>query len=150
MVPPDGARRQRDGRYPSKGTGAAIPGRRRIKTPPSRPPPRTAMPDDSSQLVIPPSFVALYLPPGRLKPTLPLAELATRHELCEDMAQMLTETARNLEFQLGITPEDVLQRVGQGLRTEPLVVQGPEADWVLGRLAELLGWPLPAPAAPRP
>lgn len=94
---------------------------------------------DESQIEIPPSFVALYLPPGRIKPTLPRAELTARYELCEDMAQMLVDTARTLEFSLGITQDDVLQRVAQGLQGEGAVVSEAEAGWVITRLAELLG-----------
>lgn len=94
---------------------------------------------DESQIEIPPSFVALYVPPGRIKPTLPRSELTQRYELCEDMAQMLVDTARTLEFSLGITQADVLQRVAQGLQGEDAVVTEPEAGWVVTRLAELLG-----------
>jgi len=94
---------------------------------------------DESQIEIPPSFVALYVPPGRIKPTLARSELTQRYELCEDMAQMLVDTARTMEFSLGITQDDVLQRVGQGLRVEPAVVTEAEAGWVVTRLAELLG-----------
>lgn len=94
---------------------------------------------DESQIEIPPSFVALYVPPGRIKPTLPRTELAARYELCEDMAQMLVDTARTLEFSLGITQDDVLQRVAQGLQGDGAVVSEAEAGWVITRLAELLG-----------
>ena len=45
--------------------------------------------DESSQVLVPPAFVALYLAPGRLKPTRPAAEIAQRHEFCEDLAQSL-------------------------------------------------------------
>ena len=96
---------------------------------------------DESQIEIPPSFLALYVPPGRQKPSLPRDELAARYELCEDMAQMLTETARNMEFGLGIAEADVLSRCLQGLRVEPAVVNEAESVWVVRRLAELLDWP---------
>ncbi len=101
---------------------------------------------DESQIDIPQSFVALYLAPGRQKPSLQRAELAGRYELCEDMAQMLTETARQMEFSLGITEADVLARCLQGLRVEPAVVTKAESTWVITRLAELLNWPAPADA----
>ncbi len=90
---------------------------------------------------IPPSFMALYLAPGRQKPALLPAELAARYELCEDMAQMLTETARDMEFRLGITSADVLARCLQGLRVAPMAVTEAESAWVVRRLAELLDWP---------
>lgn len=103
---------------------------------------------DESQIEIPPSFLALYVAPGRQKPRLPRDELAARYELCEDMAQMLTETARNMEFGLGITEADVLARCLQGLRVEPAVVSEAESVWVVYRLAELLDWPAPEGGAP--
>ena len=106
---------------------------------------------DGNQTYIPPSFVALYLPPGKVKPTLPLRDLAARHELCEDMAQLLTEQAANQQFQLGITEDLTLERCLQGLLATPEVVSEPEARWVVCRLAELLHWPLPEWAeAPAP
>lgn len=104
------------------------------------------MADDTIPIEIPPSFLALYPPTGRQKAALLPAELAARYELCEDMAQMLTETARDMEFRLGITEADVLARCLQGLRAEPVVVNGAEAAWVLRRLAELLNWPAPGEA----
>jgi len=52
---------------------------------------------------------------------------------------MLVDTARTLEFSLGITQDDVLQRVAQGLRGDGAVVSEAEAGWVITRLAELLG-----------
>ena len=103
--------------------------------------------NSSSQIHIPPSFVALYLPPGKLKPSLAFDELAQRYELCEDMASLLTERAQEMLHGLGITEDDVLQRCLQGLQAEPAVVSAAEAFWVVCRLAELLGWGLPeAPA----
>ena len=96
---------------------------------------------DESQIEIPPSFLALYVAPGRQKPSLPRDELAARYELCEDMAQMLTETARSMEFGLGIAEADVLSRCLLGLRVEPVVVTEVESSWVVHRLAELLDWP---------
>lgn len=97
---------------------------------------------DDSQIVVPPSFVALFVPPGRLKPTLPREQIAERHELCEDLAQMLTETAQLKRFELGITEDDVLLRLHAGL-AEGGLVDAAEARWVTHRLAELLEWPQP-------
>ena len=59
-----------------------------------------------NQIEIPPSFIALYLTPGRDRPTAPHEEIFARYELCEDMACMLTEHARELAFD-----EDMEQRV---------------------------------------
>ena len=98
---------------------------------------------EDSQIVVPPSFVALFQPPGRSRPTAPRAHIAARHELCEDMAQMLTEPARTRLWELGVTEADVLQRMLRGLLVEPAVVDEAEARWVMRRLAELLDWPDP-------
>ncbi len=97
---------------------------------------------DDSQSQAPDSFVALFLRPGSHKPTLPRAEILQRYELCEDMAQMLTETARNQLMDLGVTEEDVLERVHTGLGASG-TVSAEEALWVVRRLAELLMWDLP-------
>lgn len=99
---------------------------------------------EDSQLLIPPSFIALYLPEGRIKPSLPRDEIAQRYELCEDMAQMLTETASTMLVTLGITEHDVLSRCRQGLLAEPAVVSAVEAGWVVSRLGELMNWPVQA------
>jgi hypothetical protein len=96
--------------------------------------------DDGYQINIPPSFVALFVRPGRQKPSEPRDVVAARYELCEDMAQMLTETAGNMLFSLGITERDVLERCRLGLAGEAAVVSAAEADWVVARLQELLGW----------
>lgn len=98
---------------------------------------------DEFQIHIPPSFMALYVPPGKIKPTIGLREMAARHELCEDMAQLLTEQAANLQFQTGITEDLALERCLQGLLATPDVVNELEARWVVCRLAELLNWPIP-------
>jgi len=95
-----------------------------------------------NQSDIPPSFVALFVPPGRIKPTEPREVVAARYELCEDMANMLTEHARNMQFSLGVTEADVLQRCHRGLTADGAVFSAPEAGWVIHRLAELLDWPM--------
>lgn len=102
----------------------------------------TAMTDDF-QIHIPPSFLALFVPPGQLKPTLGQRDMAARYELCEDLANLLTEQAANLQFNLGLTEDLVLQQCEAGLLKEPAVVSPMEARWVVCRLAELLHWPMP-------
>jgi len=96
---------------------------------------------DDSQIIVPGSFTALLVPPGRLRPTESREHIAQRYELCEDMAQMLTETALARRFELGITESDVLERIQQGLVQEGAGLTAAEAVWVVRRLAELLGWP---------
>ena len=94
------------------------------------------------QIDIPASFMALYVPPGKIKPTLGQRELASRYELCEDLANLLTEKAANMQFTLGITEDLVLTQCEAGLLAEPVVVTPGEARWVVCRLAELLQWPM--------
>ena len=98
---------------------------------------------DDSQVVIPRSFVDLFVPAGAIRPREPRAVIAERYELCEDMAQMLTEHAKAKLFELGVAEQDVLQRVHRGLLAEGSVLTAEEAGWVACRLAELLDWPMP-------
>lgn len=94
-----------------------------------------------SQIDIPASFQALYevKRSTRLKPE--RADVCARYELCEDMANMLVDTAQTMQFQLGVTEDDVLQRVWKGLVHADSMVSVDEAGWVVRRLAELSCWP---------
>jgi hypothetical protein len=98
---------------------------------------------DDSQFIVPPSFIALFIDPGRHRPREPRSHIAERYELCEDLAQMLTDTARDKLWQLGITEADVLARMHAGLLGGELGLAAAEAGWVVQRLAELLEWPMP-------
>lgn len=95
---------------------------------------------EENQVEIPPSFMALFVDPGRSKPNAPREVVAARYELCEDLANMLTESAGNMVFSLGITECEVIERCRLSLTGEGAVVTEPEADWVVRRLSELLGW----------
>ena len=95
---------------------------------------------DDTQIDIPASFLALFLATGRQKPTEPRDVIANRYELCEDMATMLTEMAKNMLFGLGVSEHEVLERIKRGLSGDGAVVSAPEIRWVLQRLAELLEW----------
>ena len=99
---------------------------------------------EDNQTLIPRSFVDLFIPPGGYKPREPREVVAARYELCEDMAQMLTEQARMKLFDLGGTESEVLAKVRQGLLVAQSVVTEDEVEWTVCRLAELLGWPLPS------
>lgn len=101
------------------------------------------MSDDSAAPPIPEAFVALFVPPGRQRPTASRAHIAARHELCEDLAQLLTDTAGQRLWSLGITEDLVLQRIHAGLPETGLDLSAAEAWWVTRRLAEVLGWPQP-------
>jgi hypothetical protein len=93
------------------------------------------------QIEIPQSFMALFVDAGRTQPNASRDVVANRYELCEDMASMLTETARSMFLSLGIAEDDVLLQCYRGLTGTGAVVTGPEAIWVVHRLAELLEWP---------
>ena len=101
------------------------------------------MSDEHSQTIIPPSFIALYLTPGRpyMKPSEPRHVIAERYEFCEDLAQMLVDEARARLWDLKIGEDEVLRRIHQGLLGgAPAALDAAQAQWVVTRLAELLGW----------
>ena len=95
---------------------------------------------DLNQIDIPPSFVALFVSPGRIKPNEPRAWIAARYEFCEDLATALTEQAMQKLWDLRATEDDVLERIRRGLLADAANLSADEAQWVLRRLAELLGW----------
>ena len=103
---------------------------------------------DDNQILIPASFIALFVPPGRSRPSASRPHIAERHEFCEDLAQLLTEQAATKRWELGVTEADVLQRIYLGLLAEGAPVDASEARWVLRRLAELLDWPDPGDQDP--
>nr|WP_315465989.1 ATPase with chaperone activity [uncultured Rhodoferax sp.] len=99
------------------------------------------MTDPAPHIDLPSSFLALYVPAGRSKPTAPWADILADYELCEDMANMLAPTAADLLIQLGVTEQHVIDRCYRGLRTEPCVIQEAQSRWVVRRMAEILSWP---------
>ncbi len=101
--------------------------------------------DETSQITVPPSFVALFMQPGRLKPGEPRETIARRYELCEDLATWLTDAAKDKLWELGIAEADVLERIHRGLLEGASGLSVAEAEWVTRRLAELLGWACPRP-----
>ena len=103
---------------------------------------------EDNQIDIPQSFIALFIEPGRSKPVATRFFIAERYELCEDMANMLTQTAQDMLHALGITEGDVLQRCYQGLLAGDALFNAAEAEWVVRRLAELSQWPQPPQLAP--
>lgn len=107
--------------------------------------------DDHSQIHIPESFIRLYAPPGRARPRALAEQIARRFEVCDELAATLAPRAQELKFQLGITEADVIDKMLETLLalaggqdgTEPTaqaVLSEPEARWVVGHLAEQLGW----------
>ena len=102
---------------------------------------------DAYQIEIPPSFTAFHLD-ARKRLTVPLTSLRERYELCEDLAQHLTEHCRGIHVEIGVDEQEVLQRCERGLLSSDGVVSALEAQWVVTRLAELLGWPHPGQRRP--
>ena len=100
---------------------------------------------DESQIVVPPSFIALFVQPGRVKLSERRDVIAERHELCEDLATMLTDHAQGKLWELGVAESDVLERIHRGLMTGEAGLSAAEAEWVTRRLAELLDWDCPLP-----
>ncbi len=96
---------------------------------------------EESQIVVPESFIALYrVPGGTGRLSAPRAQIAERYEFCEDLSTMLTEQAANRRWELGVSEDDVLERILEGLLGMESGVDAAEAAWVLRRLAELLDW----------
>lgn len=96
--------------------------------------------DEESQIQVPPSFIALFVEPGRVKPRASRAHITERYEYCEDLAQLLAQRATEIRADLGITGTDVLERMERGLAEPAAGVDPAEARWVTTRLAEILGW----------
>lgn len=104
--------------------------------------------DESSQIEVPPSFVALFTVPGGHRLSQPLSAVRERYELCEDMAQMLCEQASAAAFKSGAPEGEVLAGMQAALSVEGGPLQADEPVWVVTRIAELLNWPLPEGALP--
>jgi hypothetical protein len=100
------------------------------------------MPIDN-QIEPPQSFMAMYVKPGRDRPNAPQDVVLARYEQCEDMASILTEHAQTLAFKENFSEAEVLARCHQGLLDDASDFNEREAEWVIGRLAELLGWSPP-------
>ena len=99
---------------------------------------------DDYQVHIPPSFEAVYADArGRL--TVPRDTFRARYELCEDMAQLLVDHSQAVHHDQGVSEDLVLARTRDGLCAADSSFSPEEALWVVTRLAELLGWRMPAP-----
>ncbi len=85
---------------------------------------------DENQLIVPPSFIALFIDPGRSRPNAPREFIAARYDLCEDMANLLDNARRyagdNATICIDVdgrslavcddgpgVPPDVLERLGE-------------------------------------
>ena len=99
--------------------------------------------DETNQIEPPPSFVALFASPTGHKLLEPMSTVRQRYELCEDLAQALTEQAAANQFRSGGSEREVLEKMERGLAAAESPLTEKEARWVVTRLAELLGWPAP-------
>jgi hypothetical protein len=97
-----------------------------------------------NQIEPPQSFMAMYITPGRSRPNASQDVVLARYEQCEDMACVLTEHAQTLAFKENFTESEVLARCHQGLLDDASDFNENEAQWVICRLAELLGWDPPS------
>ena len=107
--------------------------------------------DEHSQIHIPESFIRLYASPERARARALAEQIAQRFEVCDELATSLAPRAQELQFKLGITEADVIDKMldtllaltGAQDGTEPTanaVLSVAEARWVVGHLAEQLGW----------
>ena len=99
---------------------------------------------DDNQIFVPPSFMAVFTDArGRL--TEKADAVRTRYELCEDLANHLVEQAQLLYHGAGAPSEgDILLGIYAGLAAPEAGFPDGQADWIVLRLAELLGWRAPA------
>ena len=109
-----------------------------------------------NQIEIPPSFISLYMQPGRLRPCASFEVIVERYEQCEDIAVTLVEHAQVQAATAGLAEQDILLRCHCGLLADATGFSADESRWIVFRLAELLEWQAPAldpgapPAAPAP
>jgi len=95
---------------------------------------------DEYQIEIPPSFYAIYSD-ERQRLGAPLSTVRAQYEVCEDLANHLSEHCLEVHRDIGVPTDDVLERCHLGLCEPASGVSVAEAGWVVTRLAELLGWP---------
>jgi hypothetical protein len=93
---------------------------------------------DNRQISVPASFIALYVTPGAMQHHPNRAWLEQRHDLCEDLVQLLCEQIRDKVWQLGITQSDAIDRIERSLPTLSIELSNPEIVWVLHRIREVL------------
>ena len=98
---------------------------------------------DENQIEIPPSFIALFVEPGRTRPSATRQAITERYEFCEALATMLVERAQTLQWQLSVPEAEVLEKLHAGLKGPDAPVPPQEGEWIIKRLAELLEWDRP-------
>ena len=93
-----------------------------------------------NQIEVPQSFMLMYVNPGASRPNAPQDVVLARYGQCEDMACILAEQAQALSFRENLREREVLDRCHQGLLAYESDFSAKESEWVILRLAELLGW----------
>ena len=101
--------------------------------------------DGTDQQFLPLSFLAVYLD-ARQRRTAPMATVRSRYDWCEDLAQTLVEQLQRLHIDGADEERVALLRVLEGLRLPDAGLAPGEAEWVVRRLAELVGWRHPEPS----
>jgi hypothetical protein len=91
------------------------------------------------QIAIPESYLALFKD-GRQRLTAPADVIFAGYDLCEDLAQMLSERCRALHQVEGIDERTVLQRAYDGLLNPDSPIGPAQSVWVTRRAGELLEW----------
>jgi hypothetical protein len=102
--------------------------------------------DDSNQIEVPPSFLALFASPTGHRLLQPMKHVRERYELCEDLAQMLVEQAETARFKSDGSERETLAKMEAALSDPGSGLEPGEVSWVLTRLAEIAGWGPPGPA----
>lgn len=97
------------------------------------------MPTDS-QIIIPDAFCAIYTDALRHRLIISKEDLAARFELCEDMANLLSESTAAQWFKTGHEKAEVLEQVHAGLMVSGSLANEAEAVWVVRRIEEVLEW----------
>lgn len=93
---------------------------------------------DHNQTLVPDSFLALFVRHERL--SVERSEAERRYELAEDLATHIARAPWVAAADGERERAAVLERCRTGLLTEPAQVSGPEAGWILRRVAELQDW----------
>jgi hypothetical protein len=97
---------------------------------------------DDYQIDIPPSFFAVFAD-ARQRLSEPIEIVRARYEVCEDLASHLVQHAQILHHVEVPSESEILRRILAGLESPDAGVSGDEAQWIVRRLAELLGWASP-------
>ena len=105
--------------------------------------------DDSNQIEVPQSFVALFLSPEGQRLLQPINTVRERYELCEDLAQMFSEQAVAVRFKSGASECETLGKMELALSDPATGLAPGEVSWVVTRLAEVLGWRFPGQESAR-